>query len=66
MFMDIKKKVLLQLHNLVMDAIKYLPQLGNRGLRLIEWCKDKLIEHASYIREYGEDMPDVKNWKWNE
>ena len=53
-------------YNLVMDAIKYLPQLGNRGSRLIEWCKDKLIEHESYIREYGEDMPDVKNWKWGE
>ena len=53
-------------YNLVMDAIKYLPQLSNRGSRLIEWCKDKLIEHESYIREYGEDMPDVKNWKWGE
>ncbi len=52
-------------YNLVMDAIKYLPQLGNRGSRLIQWCKDKLIEHNQYIREYGEDMPDVKNWKWN-
>ncbi len=52
-------------YNLVMDAIKYLPQLGNRGSRLIQWCKDKLIEHNQYIREYGEDIPDVKNWKWN-
>ena len=53
-------------YNLVMDAIKYLPQLGNKGSRLIEWCKDKLVEHNAYIREYGEDMPEVKNWKWNE
>ena len=23
-----------------------------------------LIEHHAYVREYGEDMPDVRNWKW--
>ena len=26
--------------------------------------KNKIIEHNAYIREYGEDMPEVKNWKW--
>ena len=50
--------------NLVIDALKYLPQLGNRGSRLIQWCKDKLVEHKHYIKEYGEDLPEVKDWKW--
>ncbi len=50
--------------NLVIDALRYLPQLGNRSSRLVQWCKDKLVEHNNYIREYGEDMPEVKNWKW--
>jgi xylulose-5-phosphate/fructose-6-phosphate phosphoketolase len=26
--------------------------------------QDKLIEHKHYIREYGEDLPEVRNWKW--
>ena len=26
--------------------------------------KDKLIEHKLYIREYGADLPEVENWKW--
>jgi len=50
--------------NLVRDALKYLPQLGNRSSALNQWCKDKLVEHKQYIKEYGEDMPDIKNWKW--
>ena len=50
--------------NLVIDALKYLPELGNRGSRLIQWCKDKLVEHKQYIKEYGEDLPEVKDWKW--
>ena len=51
-------------YHLVMDALKYLPQLGNRSALLNQWCKDKLVEHIEYIREYGDDMPDVKNWTW--
>ena len=51
-------------YHLVMDALKYLDKLGDRRTSLNEWCKDKLIEHKCYIREYGEDMPEVKNFKW--
>lgn len=53
-------------YHLVMDALKYLPQLGNKGSELYQYCKDKLVEHKEHIREYGEDIPDVKNWKWGE
>lgn len=51
-------------YNLVIDALKYLPQLGNRSARLIQDCKDKLIEHKMYIKEYGDDLEEVKNFKW--
>ncbi|MBQ5858687.1 MAG: hypothetical protein IIW51_06695, partial [Peptococcaceae bacterium] len=27
--------------------------------------KDKLVEHNQYIREYGVDMPEVAEWKWD-
>jgi xylulose-5-phosphate/fructose-6-phosphate phosphoketolase len=26
--------------------------------------RDRLIDHHQYIREHGEDMPDIRNWKW--
>jgi len=50
--------------NLVRDALKYLPELGNKGASLNQWCKDKLVEHKQYIKEYGEDLPEIKNWTW--
>lgn len=61
---DMKVQNKLDRYHLVMDALKYLPQLGDRKSSLIELCKDKLIEHKEYIQEYGEDMPEIKNWKW--
>jgi xylulose-5-phosphate/fructose-6-phosphate phosphoketolase len=28
--------------------------------------RDKLIEHKQYITRYGDDMPEVKQWRWPE
>ena len=60
---DMKVQNKLDRFNLVMDALKYLPELGDKRTSLNEWCKNKLIEHKEYIHEYGEDMPEIKNWK---
>lgn len=51
--------------HLVMDAVNHLPMLGNRGAFLIQMMKDKLAQHRQYIRKYGEDMPEVRDWKWD-
>ena len=50
--------------HLVQDAIDRLPQLGDRGAYLKERCRRLLIEHATYIRRHGTDMPLVADWKW--
>ncbi len=52
--------------DLVQDVVDRLPQLGDKGTYLKEEMKNKLIEHYSYIRKNGIDMPEVKNWKWKQ
>ena len=51
-------------YNIIIDALKYIPRLENRSSRLIQYCKDKLVEHKQYISEYGQDLEEVRNWKW--
>ena len=63
---DMKVQNKLDRFSLVIDALKYLPQLGDRRASVIEYCKNKLIEHKEYIHEYGEDMPEVRNWVWKD
>ena len=61
---DMRVQNELDRYHLVMDALKYLDKLGDRRTSLNEWCKEKLLEHSAYIREYGIDMDEVRNWKW--
>ena len=50
--------------HLVMDTIERLPQTGNEGVHVNRLLTDKLLEHKRYIENHGEDMPEIRNWKW--
>jgi xylulose-5-phosphate/fructose-6-phosphate phosphoketolase len=50
--------------HLVMDAVDRLPQTGEKGVFLKEQLKDKLFEHRQYIDRHGQDLPEIRNWKW--
>ncbi len=51
-------------YHLAGDVIDRLPQLGDRAAYFKQWLRDKLIEHKEYICQYGEDMPEVRDWEW--
>jgi xylulose-5-phosphate/fructose-6-phosphate phosphoketolase len=46
------------------DAIDRLPQLGARAVSLKKELADRLAEHSLYIRQHGEDMPSIRDWRW--
>jgi xylulose-5-phosphate/fructose-6-phosphate phosphoketolase len=50
--------------HLVQDVVDRLPHLGSRGSYLKQLMRDKLIEHKLYINKHGEDLPEIRNWKW--
>ncbi|MGO9483153.1 MAG: phosphoketolase, partial [Rhodomicrobium sp.] len=50
--------------HLASDAIDRLPQLNGRAAYAKQALREKLIEHKAYIRQRGEDMPEVREWRW--
>ena len=51
--------------DLVQDVINRVPGLGEDGNKLRQMMIDKLTEHKQYIDKYGQDMPEILNWKWS-
>ena len=52
--------------HLVEIVIDRVPQLGPHAAIEKKMFRDKLVEHKTYIEEYGLDMPEIRNWRWGE
>jgi xylulose-5-phosphate/fructose-6-phosphate phosphoketolase len=50
--------------HLASDVIDRVPRLGDTAGHQKQMLRDKLIEHRLYVHEYGDDMPEVKDWQW--
>ena len=46
------------------DAIDRIPRLCDRAGHVKQLIRDRLVEHRLYIERYGQDMPEVRDWRW--
>jgi len=51
--------------HLVGDVIDRVPQLQPQSGYAKQSIRDKLLEHKEYITKYGEDLPEIRNWRWS-
>jgi len=63
---DMRVQNQLDRFHLVQNAVDRLPHLGSQGDYLKQSMHDKLIEHKAYIDRHGQDLPEIRNWKWGE
>jgi xylulose-5-phosphate/fructose-6-phosphate phosphoketolase len=50
--------------HLMADVFDRVPKLGARAAYAKQALRDKLIEHNQYITAYGDDLPEIRDWKW--
>lgn len=50
--------------HLLIDAVERVPRLSKISAYIREMAEGKLIEHKEYIQKYGDDMPEIRDWKW--
>jgi len=46
------------------DVVDRVERLRNTGAHFKQFLRDKLIEHRNYVNQHGEDMPEIRDWKW--
>ncbi len=51
--------------HLVADVIDRVPKLGYLAAYAKQAIRDKRIDHKTYISTYGDDMPEIRDWKWS-
>ena len=47
------------------DVIERVQRIRSVGAHVQQHLRDKLVEHAEYIRACGTDLPEVADWKWS-
>ncbi|MBX4907819.1 MULTISPECIES: phosphoketolase family protein [Rhizobium] len=51
-------------YHLAIEAIERVPGLKEKAKDALAAFHGKLAEHHDYVREYGKDMPEVRDWTW--
>lgn len=51
-------------YHLALEAIARVPDLAEKVPDVVADLHAKLDEHRAFVRERGEDMPEIQNWRW--
>ena len=61
---DMRVKNEIDRFHLAGDVVDRVPRLRNLGAHFKQLLRDRLIEHKQYICQHGDDLPEIRNWKW--
>jgi xylulose-5-phosphate/fructose-6-phosphate phosphoketolase len=50
--------------HLAADVVDRVPRLQRMGAHFKQFVRDRLVDHKQYVDDRGDDMPEIKNWKW--
>ncbi|HTR47457.1 MAG TPA: phosphoketolase family protein [Verrucomicrobiae bacterium] len=50
--------------HLAADVVDRVPRLSRIGAHFMQFVRNKLVEHKQYIRENGDDLPEIRDWTW--
>jgi xylulose-5-phosphate/fructose-6-phosphate phosphoketolase len=49
---------------LVLDVFKRVPSLASQVGAAEQWYSENIQRHRLYVAENGDDLPEIKNWRW--
>ncbi len=51
-------------YTLALAAIERVPRVLDVSAHFAQSLRNKLVDHTAYVREHGEDMPEIRDWQW--
>ncbi len=50
---------------LAMAALERVARVADQAAHLVQHCRDRLVDHTAYVRAHGQDMPEIRDWRWD-
>lgn len=51
-------------YDLAADVVNRVPRLASQSQDFDQFIENSLVAHKQFIQKYGEDLPEIRNWKW--